>query len=882
MKRTLIFALCCVTIITTLSAQQLKGIIVNKKGEPISNSTVYIYETAKGIAADNRGEFQTTLEPGVYTCEFRSLGYESLKKTISMGAQNQSIRIELPETSYVLREVVVYANHEDPAYRIMRKAIAHAPYYRYQVKEYTSEAYIKGSLTIDKIPGIFKRAMKVNDKSFDINSLIGKPLLMESHSNIHFTSPETYTQKVIALKSSIPKEFNVNKGLSITTSSIYDPKFDGRISPLASGAFRFYAFKLENVDYKPDYIVNKIKVIPRKKNPDLFSGYIYILENTWNVYIADLTVSELGTKLHYRINFHQVKPSVYLPTTYDVSMQMNTMGVKGAGKYYASMKYNSVEIDELRKSLTITEQSDDTEIIEEKISPKQQKVFAEIEKLSQKEQLSTKEAYKMSKLMSQVTEPEEVKKQRESLEIKDIEPVKIEVDTLAWKKDSVYWSAIRELPLREDEARSYQVKDSISAMDSTEIDPDNNSLYVSIDSNPKTVFGKITQGGRWKINDKMSLRYGGLFGVLKEYNFVDGFWLGQSLSFSRKIDENRNLSVSPSVYYATARKDVLWHVSTSFDYAPMRLGRFYASTGHISRDVNEQNGESRLANAISAIGLGQNFIRFYDSRFVRVSNNIDIANGLRLFADFEIDKRNTLNNATSFNFRNKPVAENIPSPAEGYRPHTASTVQLSLSYTPFYRYRIRDGKKSYDSSKYPTFELTYKQGSNRYKTDNQSTIYHRFSASVYQSINLSPFERLSYGFSGGRFFSKNPLEINDFKYINNSPMIFTTSNFSNSFNLLSPYTASQKWWVEGHLNFRSGYLFIKNLPFLQGFAFDESVHLHTLSTENSPLYLEGGYSIGFSEIGRVGLFTGFSEGKFNSVGFRISYPLFKLFEKPLK
>ncbi len=58
-----------------------------------------------------------------------------------MGEKNQTIRIELRETSYMLKEVVVYAaaSNEDPAYRIMRKAIAHAPYYRYQIKEYTSE-----------------------------------------------------------------------------------------------------------------------------------------------------------------------------------------------------------------------------------------------------------------------------------------------------------------------------------------------------------------------------------------------------------------------------------------------------------------------------------------------------------------------------------------------------------------------------------------------------------------------------------------------------------------------------------------------------------------------------------------------------------------------
>ena len=125
MKQFLLFGLSYIIIMTSLQAQQLSGVIVNKKGEPIPNSTLYIYEIAKGIAADNRGEFQTVLTPGSYTCEFRSLGYESKKNTVLMGKENQTIRVELQERSYMLKEVVVYAtkSNEDPAYRIMRKAI---------------------------------------------------------------------------------------------------------------------------------------------------------------------------------------------------------------------------------------------------------------------------------------------------------------------------------------------------------------------------------------------------------------------------------------------------------------------------------------------------------------------------------------------------------------------------------------------------------------------------------------------------------------------------------------------------------------------------------------------------------------------------------------
>jgi hypothetical protein len=53
--------------------------------------------------------------------------------------------------------------------------------------------------------------MKVNDNNFDINSIIGKPLVMESKSNIHFTSPET-TNKSGCTEKFHPKEFNVDKG----------------------------------------------------------------------------------------------------------------------------------------------------------------------------------------------------------------------------------------------------------------------------------------------------------------------------------------------------------------------------------------------------------------------------------------------------------------------------------------------------------------------------------------------------------------------------------------------------------------------------------------------------------------------------------------------
>ncbi|MDD2725829.1 MAG: DUF5686 family protein [Proteiniphilum sp.] len=883
MARTLPFILCCLMLHAALQAQQLNGSILNEQGGPVPFSTLYIHEIARGIAADNLGQFQTRLAPGTYTFEFRSLGYENLQKRITIDDHDQTIRVVMKETSYVLDEVEVFAGSEDPAYRIMRKAIAHAPYHRYQVKDYRSEAYIKGSLTIDKIPGLLRNAMKVNSSDVQIDELIGKPLVMESQNNVHFTSPATYQQEVVALKSSIPPEFNISEGLNIMTTSIYNSGMDGRISPLTPGSFRYYAFKLEDVAYQSDLIINKIKVTPRKRNPDLFSGYLYILENSWNVYIADLAASELGTTMHYRINYHQVKPAVYLPTTYDVTMTINTMGVKGSGKYYASLTYQSVEIDEAHRPGTQQEAEQREMPDSEELSPRQQKAATELEKLTQKEELTTREAYRMSKLMSRIVEPEVVKKQRESLEIKRIEKIKKEVDTLAWERDSLYWNRVRSLPLRVDEQQSYRRRDSLTGNDTiTRERRERNELVLSIGGEDSgTLFGKITQGGKWEMGPKLSLRYGGVTGGLKEYNFVDGFWLGQTLSLQHEMDKHRIIRLTPSIYYATARKEWLWNVAASLSYAPMSLGRLHLSAGHISRDVNGMNGESRLMNTLAAIALGQNFIRLYDSRYLKADHSIDIANGLSLFTGAEIEKRQPLRNHTSFNIAGRKVPDNISSEAGLHPTHKAAKMMLQLTYTPRYRYYVREGRKQYASSRYPTFSLAYEKGFNLF-ADSEAPLYDKLSFSLSHTINLSPFETFDYQFTGGSFLSSARLHPHDLHYFRNNQMLFTPYEFNRSFNLLPPYTATGDWWMDGHLSMQSQYLFIKNLPFLQRYSFDEAIHLQGLITGERKLYLEGGYSIGFLGLGRAGIFTSFSDNKIRGVAVRISYPLWNVSEKPIR
>lgn len=65
----------------------------------------------------------------------------------------------------------------------------------------------------------------------------------------------------------------------------------------------------------------------------------------------------------------------------------------------------------------------------------------------------------------------------------------------------------------------------------------------------------------------------------------------------------------------------------------------------------------------------------------------------------------------------------------------------------------------------------------------------------------------------------------------------------------------------------------EQLPFLSRKAFDEALHLRSIVIYGGRPYTEIGYSIGFSDMARIGVFAGFDCLKFHSVGVSLSLPL---------
>ena len=370
------------------------------------------------------------------------------------------------------------------------------------------------------------------------------------------------------------------------------------------------------------------------------------------------------------------------------------------------------------------------------------------------------------------------------------------------------------------------------------------------------------------------MNYDGLLRAVPEYNFVDGFWIGQRLTFSyRHPSSGRSLRITPAAYYATARRTGIYQFDATFRYAPMRQGVLTLSASDATEDYAGEYATARLINSLASLLFAENASRLYRRQAVGLTHRIDVAKGLHVLAGLHVERRRALANATSFSFFGGRPAENIP---DGFTlpvmpDHTAWIADVRVTYTPRRPYYLRKGEKYYVEAHRPTFLLRYRGGLPL--GGSESADFSMLSAGVTQRIPIGIFHSFRYGVEGGFFLSARRLHLPDRRHFTSAPLHVSDRPMSTTFQLLNPYAyAADTRWLQLHADFTSSYLLLKQLPFLQPFPFDEALHLHTL-LQPGHRHIEAGYSLGHSDIGRVGLFVGWDNDRRRMIGFTVSLPL---------
>lgn len=843
-----------------LFAQGIKGTIRNSEGEALPFATIYMASLNSGATSNVNGEFEIKMPPGRHPLQIQHIGYEVQKTEVEIGNSWIERDFILKQQAVVLKEVEVKSKAEDPAYTIMRKAIAKKKFHRMQYNSYQVKVYIKGTGMLEKAPFFLKNKLKEEGVKLD------EAYTSEKVSEIRFTQPDKVEEKVISIRASGDNNGSPSPTVFIH-QGFYKEKIGDFLSPLASSAFSYYKFRYMGSFREGDIEVNKIKVTPRSRGEQVFEGYIYIIENLWAIHSLDLHTSYMGFPIHAKQNFAEVAPKVWMPVTHQYEVKANTLGFEGIYKYQVScMNYEL----ELNQDLLA-----ETEIIDEKIEevpediqlPKAKEKDEVAEALANEDKMSRKQFRKMMERY----EKETLKAQKEPEVIRER---KYTVDSLAAKNDAAYWDAIRPSPLTAKEIAGYQRDDSLAAVKAARL-----SGKDSLNVIPKGRFKPqdIILGGNYNFSPGTSLKlYPNLANVY--YNTTEGINVNLRGRLRHEYDSlKKRLDVIPTLRYGFSSRD--FYAKTRIQHQTKKEGKmhhFFLEGGSFVQQFNAENPIHPHINTLSTLLFRKNYMKLYEKQYATAGFSVSPNKGLKIGASLEWASRRELFNQTDYSFffsDTRVVGSNQPQNTElantGFPRHEALIFRADISYRPGLKYMIYNDRKIPLLDEAPELLLSYRKGiSGALSSD---VDFDQLELGINHQLPFGVRGKLEFELRAGTFLNKESMYFMDYKHFDGNRTILSSIRPAGAFRLLDYYLYSTNGpYFSTHTHYQFRKFLLTQLPELRFSGLRENIFFNYLKTGNSPHYYELGYSIDqILKVLRLEVAASFNDKQYRELGLRI-------------
>lgn len=858
-------------------AQGIKGKIVDRDGVPLPFASIIVMGTTQGIASNVEGEYYMSLTPGTHRIRFQYLGYSPIDTTFKVGSSYISYRAVMQPEVVALPEATVSGRGEDPAYTIMRRAIAKAKYHSMQVDEYNAMVYIKGSGRLLKTPWLLRKKINKALAEEGIDSTVA--FTQESVSKLHYIRPDQYRDTVVSIRTT--GDDNNTSPNGFIYSSFYEPNVVNAISPLAPDAFIHYRFEYLGYIVDGPNTINKIKVTPRAKGDSVFEGVIYIVDNTWSIYSLDLATYVWGIRFDIQQQFEALKPDVWLPTNEIYDVGGSVFGFAFEYRYFARLSDYKIKLNpDLEVPVIVLDAKVETEeakAAETKL--KKQSFSSGLEGLESNEELSVKQLRKMMK------EYEE----QEIESLPDADTVKVGVaaslqviDSTAYKYDSAYWQEVRPLPLTAYEVKGYVRQDSIASIppspkEDSEEAQDSLTLAVGEDGFVAKVKGRnefkpihLITGGRYKLNDKT---YFQLKGPLQSINFntVDGFHFGYDVEFGNSVDKPLNWEFGALGRYAFSRE------AFNYEGRVKLYGKGWsvlAEGGDQTRQYDYDHQIYPWANSLYTLFVNRNYMKIYEQQFGRLTYNQKISKAFGFELSGEYADRTRLVNTTDlvfFDDKSRLYTDNDPAHLEGdenvFNDHTAIITEASVWTKPFWKYKVQRGAKYKDFSDSPMLTLRYRKG-----WGDDYDPFDLISAQFDAKANIGAGSVLSMRLAAGTFIGEDkPRYFHDFAHFPGSQMIGSPTNPVNAFRMLDYYLYStDEEYAYGLFNYQFRRFALTQFDYFRRQGIRENVIFNTLVSPNANQYAEIGYGINYIlRVLRVEFVTSWQDYTYQNFAIRV-------------
>ena len=470
-----------------------------------------------------------------------------------------------------------YAGQRAYADSIMDKVIFFAPFYERIVDEYKAELYIKGWANIRKknhllrfIPSMFRMKKGVRE------------YMMETYSELHYTAPDIYDQKVTAsvgtsselweLDGRLLEYFHIN----IYSSTLL---YDKLLSPLASNAKKFYTYYVDSIMGEVHNREFRIRFMPKNKSFQLVGGYMIVSDNVWSV--REIRFSGRSEMLRFNnlVKMGQVgSEDEFLPVHFNVDATFRLLGNVIDGSYTAVLDYKDIH----QKDPAVATGRN-----------------------------RTKSKYDLSESYTLLT------------------------DTNAYQRDTAYFNKLRPIPLTSHEQKLYE--DFFLRRDTL--------LYKKKPKNRRLEFwGQIGDAlvSRYTVDlAKMgSVRCSPLINpLLLSYSKSNGFSYRQEFKYNRLFAGDRLLRVVPKLGYNFKRKEFYWSVNSDFDYWPRKRAALHVSVGNGNRIYSSDVLDDLKAIPDSIFDFDQIHLDYFKDLYLHIRHSWEIVNGLTLDVGLSLHKR---------------------------------------------------------------------------------------------------------------------------------------------------------------------------------------------------------------------------------------------------
>ena len=769
MKNALLFLLFAF-IGTNAGAGVIKGHAADTKGEALSYATIYVEGTTIGANANAGGDYELTVAPGLYTIICQYVGYKQARYSVTIkGDETVTHNFVLATQGLEMKEAVIKANAEDPAYAIMRSAIKKRKFHADQISSFQTNMYLKCIGRSRQMPKkIMGQKINAQDIGADSNGK-GIIYLLEEDADYYVQGEQERTVIHSVRESGNPGGVGFSQFPSVISFydnnvSLFGRSSRGYISPVNDLALNYYKYKFEGQFEEQGHTVYKIKVMQKRAYEPCFNGYIYITEGEWAIHSLNLTLT----------------------------------------KESGLDKMDTMKVDQLYLPY-----KDDTWVIKSQVIYITLKIFG-FDIIG-----SAVTVYNRQKVNEPIADTMFSKKVTSSY------------DKIANKKDTAYWTENRPIPLEADEKKDFVVKDSIRKVIEDPVRVDS----LRRKGNKLSPVGLLISGYTFTGTEKRNVftTNSVLLGLSEDnmvnFNAVEGFNVAPKVNWKHMVDTgkyivtdmaarygftNTHFNAIGRIYYTTA--DRAWR---------SRSWMGGVEGGKYVFQYNPDNPVLQWFNTYASLFYKENDLRIYErwegSAFLRRN----YGNGLIWLAKASFQKRLPLSNNTEYNFSSvdapykSNLPANLPLVATAWEEHNAMILYGMISYKPGITYTQYPDYKTPNGSSWPRLTLSYEKGVAgvlESKTD-----FDKWRFSIQVDVSLRLFGRISYNFVAGGFLNSKYVSIPDLMHLYGNRGIGYANPYMQSFQFAQYYDFSNKEPIygEAHVEYHLNGLLSNKIPLLR-------------------------------------------------------------------